>query len=132
MKFNDFNWEDIIYEAPNEPEEADDGLSATDYSDESNLEVDDVSAEEDLGAEDYTEMENEEGDEPADEEGGEEMPEDQDLMAEGEEGEMGEDGLEGEGEEGMEDDSLDDEQQDNAENDPQSQQNKYLAHDFIE
>lgn len=135
MKFNDFNWEDIIYEAPNEPEEADDGLSATDYSDESNLEVDDVSAEEDLGAEDYTEMENEEGDEPADEEGGEEMPEDQDPMAEGEEGmegEMGEDGLEGEGEEGMEDDSLDDEQQDNAENDPQSQQNKYLAHDFIE
>ena len=132
MKFNDFNWEDIIYEAPNEPEEADDGLSATDYSDESNLEVDDVSAEEDLGAEDYTEMENEEGDEPADEESGEEMPEDQDLMAEGEEGEMGEDGLEGEGEEGMEDDSLDDEQQDNAENDPQSQQNKYLAHDFIE
>ena len=132
MKFNDFNWEDIIYEAPNEPEEADDGLSATDYSDESNLEVDDVSAEEDLGAEDYTEMENEEEDEPADEEGGEEMPEDQDPMAEGEEGEMGEDGLEGEGEEGMEDDSLDDEQQDNAENDPQSQQNKYLAHDFIE
>lgn len=129
MRFNDFNWEDIIYEAPNEPEEADDGLSATDYSDESNLEVDDVSAEEDLGAEDYTEMENEEGDEPADEEGGEEMPEDQDPMAEGEEdmeGEMGE------GEEGMEDDSLDDEQQDNAENDPQSQQNKYLAHDFIE
>ena len=132
MKFNDFNWEDIIYEAPNEPEEADDGLSATDYSDESNLEVEDVSAEEDLGAEDYTEMENEEGEEPADEEGGEEMPEDQDPMAEGEEGEMGEDGLEGEGEEGMEDDSLDDEQQDNAENDPQSQQNKYLAHDFIE
>ena len=132
MKFNDFNWEDIIYEAPNEPEEADDGLSATDYSDESDLEVEDVSAEEDLGAEDYTEMENEEGDEPADEEGGEEMPEDQDPMAEGEEGEMGEDGLEGEGEEGMEDDSLDDEQQDNAENDPQSQQNKYLAHDFIE
>lgn len=129
MKFNDFNWEDIIYEAPNEPEEADDGLSATDYSDESNLEVDDVSAEEDLGAEDYTEMENEEGDEPADEEGGEEMPEDQDPMAEGEEGMEGE---MGEGEEGMEDDSLDDEQQDNAENDPQSQQNKYLAHDFIE
>ena len=129
MKFNDFNWEDIIYEAPNEPEEADDGLSATDYSDESNLEVDDVSAEEDLGAEDYTEMENEEGDKPADEEGGEEMPEDQDPMAEGEEGMEGE---MGEGEEGMEDDSLDDEQQDNAENDPQSQQNKYLAHDFIE
>lgn len=129
MKFNDFNWEDIIYEAPNEPEEADDGLSATDYSDESNLEVDDVSAEEDLGAEDYTEMENEEGDEPADEEGGEEMPEDQDPMAEGEEDTEGE---MGEGEEGMEDDSLDDEQQDNAENDPQSQQNKYLAHDFIE
>lgn len=129
MKFNDFNWEDIIYEAPNEPEEADDGLSATDYSDESNLEVDDVSAEEDLGAEDYNEMENEEGDEPADEEGGEEMPEDQDPMAEGEEDTEGE---MGEGEEGMEDDSLDDEQQDNAENDPQSQQNKYLAHDFIE
>lgn len=129
MKFNDFNWEDIIYEAPNEPEEADDGLSATDYSDESNLEVDAVSAEEDLGAEDYTEMENEEGDESADEEGGEEMPEDQDPMAEGEEDTEGE---MGEGEEGMEDDSLDDEQQDNAENDPQSQQNKYLAHDFIE
>ena len=129
MKFNDFNWEDIIYEAPNEPEEADDGLSATDYSDESNLEVEDVSAEEDLGAEDYTEMENEEGEEPADEEGGEEMPEDQDPMAEGEEDTEGE---MGEGEEGMEDDSLDDEQQDNAENDPQSQQNKYLAHDFIE
>lgn len=129
MKFNDFNWEDVIYEAPNEPEESDDGLSATDYSDESNLEVDDVSEEEDLGAEDYTEMENEE--EPADEEGSEEENPD-DPMAEGEEGEMGEEGLEGEGEEGMEDDSLDDEQQDNAENDPQSQQNKYLAHDFIE
>ncbi len=73
-------------------------------------------------------MENEEP--PADEEGGEELPEDQDPMAEGEEGETGEEGLDGE--EGMNDDSLDDEQQDNAENDPQSQQNKYLAHDFIE
>ena len=46
------------------------------------------------------------------------------------EGETGEEGLDGE--EDMGDDSLDDEQQDNTENDPQSQQNKYLAHDFIE
>ena len=129
MKFNDFNWEDIIYEAPNEPDESEDGLSATDYSDESNLEVDDVSEEEDLGAEDYTEMENEE--EPADDEGNlEENPEDP-TNPEAEDG-MDEGGLEGEGEENPEDDSLDDEQQDNTENDPQSQQNKYLAHDFIE
>lgn len=124
MKFDNFDWDDIIFEAPNEPEETDDGLSATDYSDTENLDVDEVSEEEDLGAEDYTEMENEDGgEEEMDEE-----PSEGGLDEEGDGEEMDEEGM---GEEG-EDDSLDDEQQDNVENDPQGQQNKYLAHDFIE
>ena len=123
MKFDNFDWNDIILEAPNETEEIDDGLSATDYSDSENIEMDDVSEEEDLGAEDYTEMEDD-GDEETDS-----------AEETGEDG-LGEDGLDDE-EGGMEneegeDDSLDDEQQDNVENDPQGQQNKYLAHDFIE
>ena len=55
MKFNDFNWEDIIYEAPGDaPDAGGDDLAATDYTDTGNLDVSDVSSNEDLGAEDYT------------------------------------------------------------------------------
>ena len=140
MKFNDFNWEDIIYEAPGDASDAGgDDLAATDYTDTGNLDVSDVSSNEDLGAEDYTQTDDSSPAEAEAEnpEGTEDMVDDT-MGMEDEAGGEGEDmvddtmGLEGEGEEGMEDNTLEDEQQDNAENDPQSQQNKYLAHDFIE
>ena len=120
MKFNDFNWEDIIYEAPGDaPDAGGDDLAATDYTDTGNLDVSDVSSNEDLGAEDYTQTDDSP---PAEAEA--ENPEGTEDMVD--------DNMGLEGEEGMEDNTLEDEQQDNAENDPQSQQNKYLAHDFIE
>lgn len=136
MKFNDFNWEDIIYEAPGDaPDAGGDDLAATDYTDTDNLDVSDVSSNEDLGAEDYTQTDDSppaeaEAENP---EGTEDMVDDTMGMEDEAGGEdMVDDNMGLEGEEGMEDNTLEDEQQDNAENDPQSQQNKYLAHDFIE
>lgn len=133
MKFNDFNWDDVIYEAPEDVPAGGDELSASDYTDTGNLDVSDVSSDEDLGAEDYTQTDDTS---PAE---GEENPEGTEDMVDdtmGMEDESGEDMVDDtmglEGEERMEDNTLEDEQQDNAENDPQSQQNKYLVHDFIE
>ncbi len=68
MKFKDFGWDDIILEAPNETETGDE-LSATDYDDADNLEVEEVPDEE-LKAEDYDEELNTDG---------EENPEDTDI-----------------------------------------------------
>lgn len=133
MKYDDFNWDDIIMEAPNDQEGGND-LSASDYTDTDSLEINDVSGEEDLGAEDYTKMEEDDGTNEEDN-SGEETTNDLNM----EDDVMGEDdmNLDDEGSsddmDGMDDETSEDEQQDNAENnDPQSQQNKYLAHDFIE
>lgn len=124
MKFNDFDWNDVIYEAPGDP---DDELSASDYTDASNVEVEPAGEEEDLGAEDYTETDPEE---PVEDETGDEIPDD--SMEENPE----EDDLGGENYDDMsEDDSINDEQIDNEKNKDEAdvkQKNKYLINDFIE
>ena len=100
MKFEDFNWKDIVMEAPgDEPAEEDEELSATDYADAENLEIEEESPEEeptegeettedeladDEGATDYTEEEGEEeepleGEETTDETGEEALPEEEQL-----------------------------------------------------
>ena len=107
MKFNDFDWNDVIYEAPGDPDEE---LSASDYTDASNVEVEPAGEEEDLGAEDYTETNPEE---PVEDETGDEVPDDN--MSEG--------------------DSSNDEQINNEKNKDEAdvkQKNKYLINDFIE
>ena len=119
MKFNDFDWKDVIYEAPGDPE--DDELSASDYTDAENVDVEPAGEEEDLGAEDYTESE------PEDEPTGEE----EDL------GDETEDNMDGDEEspDMSEDDSSNVEQIDNEKNkdkDDVKQKNKYLINDFIE
>lgn len=134
MRYDDFDWEDILLEAPGDQPPSDD-LGASDYTNTDNLEVNDVSDTEDLGSEDYTQVEDEpsESEEVNDnEDAGNDMnTEDDSGMEDMVDTSAGLDG-EDSSEEGMDDDSLNDEQQDNTENDPQGQQNKYLAHDFIE
>lgn len=104
MKYEDFNWNDIVLEAP-EDEFEEDELSATDYADADGMDIeegDPAAEDEELEADDYTE-------DPADE----------DPMAE-------------DGEEGS-DENLDEEQTDNAENNVTSdKQNANLIKDFIE
>ena len=122
MKFNDFDWNDVIYEAPGDPE---DELSASDYTDANNVEVEPAGEEEDLGAEDYTETDPEE---PVEDET-EEMSE-EDMEENPEEDELGE-----ENDNMSEDDSSNDEQIDNEKNKDEAdvkQKNKYLINDFIE
>lgn len=117
MKFDDFNWDDILMEAPEdefEDEGGEEELGPTDYADAENLEI--------------------EEEEPTDEEGTNTGEED---LGEGEEG-LDDEGLEGEGtgdEESLEDESLDEEQTDNddvSSDIVSNKQNKYLIHDFIE
>ena len=128
MKYEDFNWNDIILEAP-EDEFEDDELSATDYADADSMDIeeadpiedDDMSEDEEL--DDYT-------DDPADE----------DPLSEDETGDEGEedidpadeDPLSEDGEDGS-DENLEDEQTDNVENNVTSnKQNANLIKDFIE
>jgi hypothetical protein len=128
MKFNDFDWKDIILEAPGDDEaEMDDELAATDYAEA------DVDVEEgDPAEEESPTDENEEGDDadPADEdpladeetEDGEDDadPADEDPLAD-EEG-----GSDSEGEQ-------EEEQSDNAENNVnEDKQNANLINDYIE
>ena len=129
MKFNDFNWNDIILEAPGDDDDTGDELAATDYA-ESDVDIEegDPSGEEapeeaegdDLADEDPL-ADEEEGDDPADEdplsdEGDD--PADEDPLAD----------EEGESEEGSEE-----EQTDNAESDVSNDiQNKNLVNDYIE
>ena len=112
MRFEDLNWKDIVMEAP---EDVDDGggeeLSATDYTDAENLEIDEATP--------YDEM---------DEGGDEEL----DL---GDEDEIGLDEDAVDEDENIDDETPEEEQTDNDEesNDIVSdKQNKYLIHDFIE
>lgn len=128
MKFNDFDWKDIILEAPGDDEaETDDELAATDYAEA------DVDVEEgDPAEEESPTDENEEGDDadPADEdpladeetdEGEEDAdPADEDPLAD---------------EEGGSDSEADqeEEQSDNAENNVnEDKQNANLINDYIE
>ena len=128
MKFNDFDWKDIILEAPGDDEaEMDDELAATDYAEA------DVDVEEgDPAEEESPTDENEEGDDadPADEdplsdeetEDGEDDadPADEDPLADEEGGSDSEDNQE-------------EEQSDNAENNVnEDKQNANLINDYIE
>ena len=115
MKFDDFTWNDIIFEAPGDADDGMDELSASDYADAEGMDIES----EDPAGEDPL-AEDGEGD-PADEdplgEDGEEDPADEDPLAE-----------DGEG-----DSANEEEQTDNAENDVNADvQNKHLANDFIE
>jgi hypothetical protein len=115
LRFEDLNWKDILMEAPEDTGGEEEELSATDYTDAENLDIEQGSPDDEL-------------DDEMDLEGDDE---DLDLDV-GEEGDLE---SEGEGEENLDDETLDEEQTDNDEesNDIISEkQNKYLVHDFIE
>lgn len=124
MRFDDFNWKDIIYEAPED--DLDDGgdLSATDYADAG----DDVDvAEADPMADEGGETE----DVTDDTEAG---PADEDPMAdEGEGGDPADEDPLADDAEGGSDENPEDEQTDNMEDNVSSdKQNVNLINDFIE
>lgn len=114
MKFDDFNWEDIIIEAPTEEVVDDEELTASDYTADEDLNIEEGAPEdeEDLGPEDYNENS---------EEGEDELNLDEEEPL---------------GDENLDDETPEDEQIDNGEeevvDDMSSQQNKYLIQDFIE
>ena len=115
MRFEDLNWKDILMEAP-EDAGSEEELSATDYTDAENLEIEEGSPDDDLDDELDLEGDDEDLDLDIGEEG--------DLESEGEEGE-----------ENLDDGTLDEEQTDNDEESDDiisEKQNKYLVHDFIE
>lgn len=108
MKFEDLNWKDIVMEAPEEVEGGEE-LSATDYTDAENLDIE-------AGTPD------------------DEMDDDLNL---GDEDDIGiDDGEEGiNDEENLDDETPEEEQTDNDEESDDivsDKQNKYLIHDFIE
>lgn len=108
MKFEDLNWKDIVMEAPEEVEGGEE-LSATDYTDAENLDIE-------AGTPD------------------DEMDDDLNL---GDEDDIGiDDGEEGiDDEENLDDETPEEEQTDNDEESDDivsDKQNKYLIHDFIE
>jgi hypothetical protein len=112
MRFEDLNWNDIVMEAP---EDVDDGggeeLSATDYTDAENLEIDEATPDDEM-----------------DEGGDEEL----DL---GDEDEIGLDEDAVDEDENIDDETPEEEQTDNDEESDDivsDKQNKYLIHDFIE
>lgn len=112
MRFEDLNWKDIVMEAP---EDVDDGgdeeLSATDYTDAENLEIDEATPDDEM-----------------DEGGDEEL----DL---GDEDEIGLDEDAVDEDENIDDETPEEEQTDNDEESDDivsDKQNKYLIHDFIE
>lgn len=121
MRFEDFGWDDIVLEAPDDTSNNKDDLSTTDYTDTDNLEVE-AADEKDLGPTDYAnedEIKNNQ-EEPVDNEDTENEP-----PVDGNSDEMSE--------EGNLDEAPEDEQNVNPTNDGiDSQQNKYLIHDFIE
>lgn len=128
MKFDDFNWKDIILEAPGDDEvETDDELAATDYAEaDVDVEEGDPAEEESPTEEDESEDTDPADEDPLDDEGSEEGdaeeidPADDDPLAD----EEGTDDSEG-GEE--------EEQSDNAENNVNAdKQNANLINDYIE
>lgn len=112
MRFEDLNWKDIVMEAP---EDVDDGggeeLSATDYTDAENLEIDEATPDDEM---------NEGGDEDLDLGDEDEIGLDEDAVDE---------------DENIDDETPEEEQTDNDEESDDivsDKQNKYLIHDFIE
>lgn len=122
MKFNDISWDNIILEAEDTPEE-DYTLSATDYNESEDMEIEEA-REDDLGPDNYTEEETSEN------ENIDESPID--------DGKSNDD-LDAQGNESLDDDketdsieTPEDEQTVKDEENITGQQNKYLIQDFIE
>lgn len=118
MKFNDFNWNDIIMEAPDDNiEDTGEELTATDYSDAEGLDIEegDPANEDELDNEDDTTEDSGDKDSNLDENN------EDDLNLDDPEGDTG-------------DENTDDEQIDNDTETENSsdKQNKYLIQDFIE
>lgn len=118
MKYNDFNWDDIILEAPEEDVEFEDELGPTDYA-----EAEDMDIEEAEPTDDVSEGEEEISDEDmSEEDSGSELDDltDSDPLAD-------------DSEEGGSDENPEDEQNDNMEDNVVSdKQNINLVNDFIE
>lgn len=116
MKYDDFNWDDIVLEAPGDEAEmdvegGDDELGPTDYTETDDMEIEEGEPEEEPTAEE----------EP---EGDEENPEDLESPETGEEGD-----LEAEGDENQEEEQIDNGDESDVSTD---KQNKNLVNDFIE
>ena len=117
MKYEDFNWDDIVLEAPGDEAEmdtegGDDELGPTDYTEADDMEIEEGEPEEEPAAE-----------EP---EGDEENPEDLESPDLGEEGDLE---AEGEGDENQEEEQMDNGDESDVSTD---KQNKNLVNDFIE
>ena len=131
MKFDDFTWDDIIFEAPDDNDGDMDELSASDYADAEGM---DIESEDPLAEEGDAEGDPADEDPLAEDDGGDEDPADEDPLAEegDAEGDPADEDPLAEDEEG-EDTTAEEEQTDNAENDINADiQNKNLANDFIE
>lgn len=118
MKYDDFNWDDIVLEAPGDEAEmdvegGDDELGPTDYTETDDMEIEEGEPEEEPTAEE----------EP---EGDEENPEDLESPETGEEGDLE---AEGEGDENQEEEQIDNGDESDVSTD---KQNKNLVNDFIE
>ena len=135
MKHDDFTWDDIILEAPEDDELEDDELSASDYSEAEDMNIEEGEPETDLadedpladGADDYTAEPTDVGEGGEDElSGGDDDP----LAGDpADEDPLADDGMGGEGS----DENPEDEQTDNTESDVVSdKQNINLVNDFIE
>lgn len=112
MRFEDLNWNDIVMEAPEDVDDGGEELSATDYTDAENLEI------EEANPNDEAEVEG--GDEELDLGDEEEIGLDEDAVDE---------------DENIDDETPEEEQTDNDEESDgivSDKQNKYLIHDFIE
>lgn len=113
MRFEDLNWKDILMEAPEDVEDGGEELSATDYTDAENLEIEEGNPDDDMGLDEGGEDELDLGDE-------EEIGLDEDAVDE---------------DESIDDETPEEEQTDNDEESDDivsDKQNKYLIHDFIE
>lgn len=128
MKYDEFSWNDIILEAPDDLEATDDDLSATDYADADGMDIEEGEPTEDVTTDDTTDPADE--DPLADEETGDDTdPADEDPLSDDADP-ADEDPL---ADDGSNDENLEDEQTDNTESDVVSdKQNINLVNDFIE
>lgn len=119
MKYDEFSWNDIILEAPDDLEASDDDLSATDYADADGMDIEEGEPTEDVTTDDTTDPADEDplADEDTEETGDDNDPADEDPLAD----------------DGSTDENPEDEQTDNTESDVVSdKQNINLVNDFIE
>ena len=113
MRFEDLNWKDIVMEAPEDVDDGGEELSATDYTDAENLEIEEGNPDDDISLDEGGDEELDLGDE-------EEIGLDEDAVDE---------------DENIDDETPEEEQTDNDEESGDivsDKQNKYLIHDFIE